>query len=119
MAVLEKYPGLTTEVKVDKKPLTEYNDDEEETSPTEVTRYIEAKTGATFAIETVFKKPFPTTNGVEISCTVDGNRGSRWGIAPKDLFRRAGKKMTGMSFSQDGKRFHQYYQFAELNVGRC
>lgn len=117
MAVLDAYPGLTTEITVNKEPLTEYDDDESETSPTEVTKYVEARTGADFVIKTIFRKPFPTENGVEISCSVDGRRGPRWSIEPKHIIRCSTKKMTGVTFTEDGKRFHQNYQFAELNIG--
>lgn len=117
MAVLDAYPGLTTEITVDKQPLTEYIDDEGEVSPTEATKYIEARSGAEFVINTVFRRPFPTTHGVEISAKVDGDHGCRWGIAPNELHHHRPQKMTGKSFSKHGKRYHQRYQFAELNIG--
>ncbi|KAJ4361290.1 hypothetical protein N0V95_001992 [Ascochyta clinopodiicola] len=115
MAVLDAYPGLTTEITVNKKPLAEY-DGEEETSSTEVTRYIEARSGADFVIKTLFKAPFSTEQGVETSCIVDGNRGPRCGIAHNELLHRSANRMTGVTFSQDGRRFHQNYQFAKLNI---
>jgi hypothetical protein len=117
MAVLDPYPGLTTEVIVDKQSLTEHTD-EEDTSPTEVTKYIEARSGAEFMIKTTFRKPFPKINGVEIRVSVDGNRGCHIGIAPNELLNRSASNVTGVTFSQNGQRFHQRYQFAELKVGK-
>jgi hypothetical protein len=43
MAILDAYPGLRTEIIVNRALLTEYNDEEAETSPTETTKYIEAR----------------------------------------------------------------------------
>lgn len=117
MAVLDAHPGLRTEIVVDKRPLDKYNDDEAEATPTEVTKYIEARSGADFMIKTTFSEPFPTNNGVEIKVKVDGNRGPCWAIKPDDRFYRSTNKMTGVSFTQDGKRYHQNYQFADLNIG--
>ena len=118
MAVLDAYPGLTAEVTVNKKPLVEY-DHEEEASPTTVTKYIEACSGAEFVIKTKFSEPFPLVNGVEISTTVDGNRGPRWAVEPDARFYRSANNMKGVSFTKDGKRYQQKYQFAELNIGWC
>ncbi|KAF2998148.1 hypothetical protein E8E13_001922 [Curvularia kusanoi] len=116
MAILEAHPGLTTEITVNKAPLTEYSDDEAEPSSTETTNYIEARSGFDFVIKTRFKEPFPAINGVEISVSVDGNRGPRWSVKPDHLFYRVPIRMKGVGFSQDGKRYHQNYQFAELNI---
>lgn len=118
MAVLDAYPGLRTEITVNKKPLVEYNH-EEETSQTTVTKYIEACSGAEFVIKTTFSQPFPLVNGVEISAVVDGNRGPRWAVKPDERFYRSANNMKGVSFTHNGKRYQQKYQFAELNIGQC
>jgi hypothetical protein len=115
MAVLDAYPGLRTEITINKKPLAEYYH-EEEASQTTVTKYIEACSGAEFVIKTTFSQPFPMVNGVEISAVVDGNRGPRCAVKPDDRFYRSAN-MKGVSFTQDGKRYRQKYQFAELNIG--
>ncbi|KAG9199640.1 hypothetical protein G6514_008301 [Epicoccum nigrum] len=116
MAILNAYPGLTTEITVNRAPLVEHNDEEAETSPTETTKYIEARSGSEFVIKTSLKEPFPATNGVEISVSVDGNRGPRWSVKPGPLFYKVPTKIKGVGLSQDGKRYFQNYQFAELNI---
>jgi hypothetical protein len=116
MAILDAYPGLTTEITVEAAPLAEYDDEEAETSPTETTKYIEARSGSEFVIETSFKWPFPRTNGVQISASVDGIRALRYSIEPDRLFYKV-RRTEGMKFSQDGKRYVQNYRFAELNIG--
>lgn len=118
MAVLDAYPGLTTEIIVDRAPLPEHNDKEAKTSPTETTKYIEARSGSEFVIKTSLKEPFPANNGVEISVSVDGNGGPRRSVKPGSLFYKDPTKIKGVGFSQDGKRYTQNYQFAELNIGK-
>lgn len=103
---------------MNKKALAEYNNDEEDISPTEVIKYIEARSGAEFEIKTTFSVPFPNVNGIEISVKVDGNRGSRKVIAPDERFYRSVYKMTGMTFTQGQKRYHQNYKFAELEIDK-
>ena len=116
MAILDAYPGLKTEITVDAAPLAEYNDEEAETSPTETTKYIEARSGPEFVIETSFKWPFPTTNGVQINASIDGIHVSEWSIKPELLFRKV-RGMKGVSFSEGGRRYLQNFRFAELNIG--
>ena len=50
MAVFDAYPGPTAEITVNKKPLAE-NDDNEEASPTEITKHIEACSSADFVVK--------------------------------------------------------------------
>lgn len=116
MAVLDAHPGLSTVVTVNKQPLTEYDNDEE-TDPGVANKYVEASSGAEFVIETVIKSPFPTVNGVEISVTVDGSRGPRFGYGPDELLYRS-IQVKGVSITQGGERHRQNYQISELNVGK-
>jgi hypothetical protein len=116
MAILDAYPGLKTEITVDAAPLAEYNDEEAETSPTETTKYIEARSGSEFVIETSFKWPFPRTYAVQISASVDGVRVSDWSVLPEFLFRKV-RAMKGVVFSEGGRIYCQNIRFAELNIG--
>lgn len=117
MAVLDAFPGLTTEIIVNKVPLAKFHDDETEASPTENTKYIEARSGSEFMIRTTFSEPFPTVHGVEISVRVDGNPGPLSAVKPDDQLYLDSTEIKGVSFSQDGKRYRQNYQFAELHIG--
>lgn len=117
MAVLSAFPGLTTEIIVDRLPLTEFSGDEPEASTTKTTSYIEARSGAEFSIKTTLSRPFPLTNGVEVSVSVDGNLGRRLLFQPNDQSYDSAGSIKGVVFVQDGKRYSQNYQFAELNVG--
>lgn len=115
MAILDAAPGLSTEITVNRVPLAEYDDPEAEKSPFSITKYVEAVSGSEFVIKTSFQEPILAINGVEISVRIDGNRGPRRSIKPG--FYQAPNEIAGVWFSQDGKRYHQNYQFAELDIG--
>jgi hypothetical protein len=110
MAILDTVSGLNTEITVNRVPLAEYDDPE-----ADITKYVEAVSGSEFVIKTSFKEPILAINGVEISVRIDGNCGPRRSI--KSGFYRVPNEITGVGFSQDGKRYHQNYQFAELDIG--
>ena len=54
MAITTAAPRIKTQVLVDGAALEEYEDDEEHTEPNSVTKYVEAKSGAEFAIRSRF-----------------------------------------------------------------
>lgn len=99
MVDFDAYPGLKTEITINRKPLAEYDNDDVETSTAEVDKYIAARTEVEFVIKTTFKNPFPRDNGVEITCSVDGHRAVCWGIDPDEPTWYAPKKMKGMTLS--------------------
>lgn len=115
MAVLDGVPGLKGEILVGDQPLHEYND-EEEATPNEVTKYVEAQSGAEFTVRNTFSAPFPTRYGVEFSVSVDGARQRSYG-EPDELYRSHGFLWRGMSHAEDGKRFMRNYRFTGLSIG--
>ena len=117
MAILDAFPGLQTEITVNRVPLAEYDDDEAENSSTQTTKYIEAVSGSDFVIKTSFKKPFLATYGVEIFVRIDGDHMSGRSVKPDAVFYQVPVEIAGVEFSQDGRCYHQNYQFAELNIG--
>ena len=117
MAILDAFPGLQTEITVNRVPLAEYDDDEAENSSTQTTKYIEAVSGSDFVIKTSIQEPLLATRGVEIRVHIDGNRGPRRSVRPEARSYRVPIEIAGAGFSQDGKYYHQNYQFAELKIG--
>ena len=87
MAVLSEYPGLDVAFIVHGQRLQEYDDDDEP-SPKTVTKYIEAQSGANFAIATSFKPPFPTRYVVMGRLYIDGKRMSKWYCEREQFFDR-------------------------------
>lgn len=116
MAILSEYPGLDVAVVVHDQRLQEYDDDDEP-SPTTVTKYIEAQSGANFAIATSFKPPFPTHYDVMAKLYIDGKRMSKWHCRREQLFDREYKK-DNICWQQHGEWFKQKFCFAELNIGK-
>ncbi|KAI4629253.1 uncharacterized protein J4E87_003515 [Alternaria ethzedia] len=74
MAVLPFLPGLAVEIIVNDAPLPEYNDDSDTpASPTTITRYVEATSGANFAIKVSVTKGYPFPKGdMEAKISLDG-----------------------------------------------
>ncbi|KAF1849734.1 uncharacterized protein K460DRAFT_372171 [Cucurbitaria berberidis CBS 394.84] len=71
MAITKSHPGINVSVTSQGKLLPEYDNDEEETSPQTITKYIEAQSGAEFAIQIELQKPFPV-HSVKFRLYLDG-----------------------------------------------
>jgi hypothetical protein len=72
MAVLQDCPGLRVGVYVNKVPLQEYSDDEQEPTPKTTTKYVESQSGKEFYLKYFFAPPFPVQHGVEVRMVIDG-----------------------------------------------
>ncbi|KAJ4405956.1 hypothetical protein N0V91_004840 [Didymella pomorum] len=114
MAVLDAHPGLRTEITVNKKSLTEYHNDNVDTSPTAVNKFIKARTGA--EVKTILKNPLPRDNGVEITCSVDGHQAARWDIDPENPTWYAPTNMKGI-ITVGEESILQKFQFSKLAIG--
>ncbi|KAF2004868.1 hypothetical protein P154DRAFT_518926 [Amniculicola lignicola CBS 123094] len=117
MAIIPDQPSLQVEVLVNGTPLQEYDDDEVEASPTSVTKYIEAKSGAEFAIRWTFTPPFPK-NTVMLDIFLDGkwmrgvfaNQKNFHGIAPYSYM------ITGAVHEVGKGWFERKFCFSKLTV---
>ncbi|KAF2127283.1 hypothetical protein P153DRAFT_295534 [Dothidotthia symphoricarpi CBS 119687] len=116
MAVLDDCPGLKAEIIVYAQPLEEYVDEDEEDPPKTVTKYVEAQSGAEFALKWKFSTPFPTQYGVQAVVHIDGVATYNTVMWPEDLHGRRGFANQGGIFEQDGVRFIQNYRFTALNI---
>ncbi|KAI4700112.1 hypothetical protein J4E81_004148 [Alternaria sp. BMP 2799] len=74
MAVLPFLPGLAVEIVVNGASLPEYDDNSDTpASPTMVTKYVEATSGANFTIEVLLMEEFPFPKGhLEAEISLDG-----------------------------------------------
>lgn len=73
MAILPFCPGLTVEIVANGTPLPEYDDDSDRpTLPDTLTKYVEATSGAEFAIRMSFQAPFTSAMDVRFWVFVDG-----------------------------------------------
>ncbi|KAH6875377.1 hypothetical protein BKA58DRAFT_399585 [Alternaria rosae] len=87
MAVLPFCPGLTVKIFVNGAPLPEYDDDSDTpASPTTITKYVEATSGARFVIKVSLTEGFPFSEGdMEAKISLDGRITAHHFIS-KDIF---------------------------------
>ena len=109
--------GMTVTVRVNRQPLTEYNDENSnETNPTSVTRYIISKPGDLFDLQV------DTGNAAFMDCTglacyyfVDG-------VKIDCFYRKLGENqstyLTGPSVCVNGNWSTQQLKFADLHTSR-
>lgn len=118
MAVHPKHPGLEVVVTVHDSPLKEYDDDDddENLSPDEIIKYIEAKSGARFAVTVRFKRPFPTQHDVMMHLVIDGKPMFTGHCIRKDLYSKGMSKSTA-EWKRNGKWVEQKFCFAKLDIG--
>ncbi|EUC46850.1 hypothetical protein COCMIDRAFT_4134 [Bipolaris oryzae ATCC 44560] len=115
MVTSTKYPGLEVAVHVDDEPLREYDDGDEDPPLNTVTRYVEAKSGAEFAVITIFKPPFSPPHGVMISLIVDGSPVTSRCCRQDELFDRV-FKMHAVHRKIHGEWVMQKLRFSELDI---
>ncbi|EUC26971.1 hypothetical protein COCCADRAFT_31407 [Bipolaris zeicola 26-R-13] len=116
MITSNKYPGLEVAVHVNDRPIQEYDDDDDENPPSNtVTKYIEAKSGAGFAVITTFKPPFSPPHGVMISLIVDGSPVTSRCCRQDELFGRV-FNMHAVHRKIDGEWVMQKLHFSEIDI---
>jgi len=119
MAVHPFLPGLTVEIIVNNALLPEYDDDSvTPASPTTVTKYVEATSGANFAIKvSLIEKEFPFPKGyIEAAVSLDGRRLMSAIISEAQFFKH---RMIEGRQSQIGEHYKiQRFCFAELEISK-
>lgn len=118
MAVLPSCPGLKVEVVVGNTPLVEYDGDgDEESRPNTSVKYVEAITGAQFAVKYYFDDTFRTSHGVKINSKLDGKVVSRRNCRKKDLVKMEGFTVSSASSCIGGEWYTNGFQFSEISQG--
>ncbi|KNG52249.1 hypothetical protein TW65_00717 [Stemphylium lycopersici] len=116
MVVSPTHPGLEVAVLVRGRPLQEYDDDsDEDPAPNTTTKYVEAKTGASFALSAQFKPPFPTRYDVLMRLSIDGKPMAKWYCPREKLYDDVQKKEV-VRWQRDGKWMKQKFCFSELDI---
>ncbi|KAF1940797.1 hypothetical protein EJ02DRAFT_379069 [Clathrospora elynae] len=118
MAILPSCPGLTVEVLVIGAPLPEYDDISDTPAPPNMlTKYIEAKSGAEFAMKLAFNQDFiyPAGN-VLVQIFLDGKRVERTLIRASVLKNLSGHLISGRAAQVDSACVVQRFRFDKLNI---
>lgn len=116
MAVHPDYPGLTVQVTINGQALLEHNGEDTSADPKVVTKYVEVYSGAEFAIEYAFTKPFPSDKDVATSVYVDGTKIGGYATRHSNLFRREKRVIDGIKTILGGKWAKQCLRFSDLVV---
>jgi hypothetical protein len=128
MAILDSVPGLHVEITVLDRPLIEHaeRDDSNEDTPTCITRYVEAQSGASFAIRVGVDKTFPYgERDISYDVSVDGARISKpyWESASLKKMVQHDRVYTRIVDCIKGgsgpTRTMQRLMFSELPTGLC
>jgi hypothetical protein len=118
MAITTDYPGIKVEVRVQEVALQEYDDDEEQSSGTAITKYIEATSGATFDLRFEITPKWPGSS-VMFYTYLDG-RYVRGHFAQQQTYRGASSVqiIEGSTYTKDGQWFKARFAFSALNIGK-
>lgn len=118
MAVTKKYRSIKASILVNDAPLEEYDDDEARNDSSKVRKYIEAISGAEFAIQSRFDK-LPKYD-VRVNFYLDGHYASAKYVF---LDRFKGDSSTQTSYGvryNDGNKWQVHnYAFSNLQTSMC
>lgn len=118
MAIIPDVPGLEVEIVVKCTPLHEYVDQDEEGSAGTVTRYIEAVSGAEFAVQYRFSPDFEVKHALGIHVHVDGKNIASRVLKTRDrIFYGGSDLITGARSKEGGSFYISKFCFAALNIG--
>jgi hypothetical protein len=117
MAVLDAYPSIKVQIEVNGAPLQEYHDDEEDSMPGTVVKYIEAITGAEFQIVQEITPRWPRYD-IMFRYYVDQHYTGGSFVVKKQYHGSVERHIeSGVTSCKNGQGVIQNYQFAALSVG--
>lgn len=118
MAIHTDHPGLEVCVLVVGQPLPEHEDESAASDTKTTTKYVEARAGCEFTIGYKFLHPFPITQDVRVSFSLDGTIVEKICYFEGDLRSRSFRVMEGIKTRQDKQWFEQAFHFGDLNIGK-
>ena len=123
MAIIPSCPGVEVEVIVNRsrQPLHEYEDNNSNTPPppNTITKYIEAKSGAEFAIHLLFTYGYRYPVGhIEELIKLDGEPVESYIIIPADFFHLFKHFVDGQCAQVGDYVVLQKFRFNQLSIGK-
>jgi hypothetical protein len=119
MAILNSLPGFEAEILVNGFPLKEHSDKDRGTSHDTVLKYVEATSGAEFAVEYYISPAFRFRHSaLEITLSVDGREVTSRVVHRADRFQRA-SVLRGAREKVNGKYIVRKLAFSDLRIGKC
>jgi hypothetical protein len=117
MAVLDAYPSIKVQIEVNGAPLQEYGDDEEDSTPGTVVKYIEAITGAEFEIVCEITPRWPVCD-ILFKFFVDQHYTNGSFVMKNQYHGSVARHIErGVRLRKGGQELIQKYQFAALSIG--
>ncbi|KAI2485391.1 hypothetical protein Ptr902_04331 [Pyrenophora tritici-repentis] len=115
MAITEAHPGIKVDIHVGGVPLTEYDDDDEQaqTSEKTVTKYIEATSGAEFAVNCEVTRPLPK-HSLLVDVFLDGQRKRGTYMDKPGITSRI--SIEGCNYTERQRWFLQKFCFSGLDT---
>lgn len=117
MAVLPSCPEINVEVVVNGEALKEYEDDEESTTRTKVTKYVEAASETNFEIRYAIAPRHSSRHGVRVRIGIDG-RHMCGTIHRRKNFHGTHSLNGASSRLASGKHGMSKFRFTELDIGK-
>lgn len=119
MAIHPAYPGLEVEILVDGAALPEYVDSEVVDDEETVTRYVEASSGAAFAVRCSLPKTLFTAHSVLLAIDIDGVV-VRSTTYEQSIFGQSGHTEIFFTSSAiiDGVSMGQQFHFTEIKPSK-
>lgn len=119
MAVHPNHPELNVEIIVDEEALQEYANDEGEQDARDVTRYVQASSGACFAVRYAIPAELFAQHGVRAVIEIDGVEVRKSPYGNSRLRRELGHTVTcdATAARVNGVDMGQKFRFAEIKPG--
>jgi len=116
MAILRDVSGVKVEVLVGGTPIPEFDDGTQD-SPKISKKWVEAVTGANFAVKMSFTDRYRSRHGVRAQVSLDGKVMCSSIYHAKHLRQAEGHTVEGARSRIDRSNFLQKFKFAELATG--
>lgn len=118
MAIIATAPGVEVQVFVNGQACVEYNDDDEVAAARNVTKYIEAESGANFEFRIRIKPEFAyQDHDLKFYVLVDGTVMCRSVVEKRKVRKDHKLKLESTRFCKNNQWFQRKFTFSNLTIG--
>jgi hypothetical protein len=117
MAVLDAYPSIKVQIEANGAPLQEYDNDEEDSTPGAIVKYVEAISGAEFQIVHEITPRWPLHDILFQYCVDQHETGGTFVREYQYRGSVARHSESGATSRRNGQEFLHKFQFAALSIG--
>jgi hypothetical protein len=117
MAILHLLPGVQASIEIDGQPAQEYDDEDEKILPKATTKYIEAKSGAEFAVCYQLENDFERSHDISVRVSLDGKYADSACHELKHIGRDFKRRISSARERVGDQYFESKFRFASLSTG--